>query len=264
MDKHFSEGCVLVVGGSGGVGSACVKRFAADGATVVFTYHSNLQAAEALQAELGERVSFVKLANQDAAAVTSLMDELSAKHGGINTLVNAAGFNIPQKFIADITPELWRKVMDEDVNGFFNLVSASLPYLRQSQGSYVFISSAGLFKYPPGDVLSVAPKATIEHTIKGIAKEEGVHGVRANSIALGVIDAGIFHRLLNEENSFFDDYRPLPASGRWLPLVIRQNNRCFPSPIAWPHSCVQNLPDYWQHGLEQYAHLRKDLEFCSL
>ena len=205
MDKHFSEGCVLVVGGSGGVGSACVKRFAADGATVVFTYHSNLQAAEALQAELGERVSFVQLANQDAAAVTLLMDELSAKHGGINTLVNAAGFNIPQKFIADITPELWRKVMDEDVNGFFNLVSASLPYLRQSQGSYVFISSAGLFKYPPGDVLSVAPKATIEHTIKGIAKEEGVHGVRANSIALGVIDAGIFHRLLNEENSFFDD-----------------------------------------------------------
>ena len=60
MDKHFSKGCVLVVGGSGGVGSACVKRFAADGATVVFTYHSNLQAAEALQAELGERVSFIK------------------------------------------------------------------------------------------------------------------------------------------------------------------------------------------------------------
>ena len=36
----------------------------------------------------------------------------------------------------------------------------------------VFISSAGLFRYPPGDVLSVAPKATIEHLIKGIAKEE--------------------------------------------------------------------------------------------
>ena len=54
----------------------------------------------------------------------------------------------------------------------------------------------------PGDALSVAPKATIEHLIKGIAKEEGVNGVRANSIALGVIDAGIFHRLLNEENTF--------------------------------------------------------------
>ena len=41
-----------------------------------------------------------------------------------------------------------------------------------SKGSIVFISSAGLFRYPPGDALSVAPKATIEHLIKGIAKEE--------------------------------------------------------------------------------------------
>ena len=44
----------------------------------------------------------------------------------------------------------------------------------------VFISSAGLFKYPP-NVLSVAPKATVEQLIKGIAKEEGANGVRANS-----------------------------------------------------------------------------------
>ena len=99
------------------------------------------------------------------------MDSLSEQYGGINTLINAAGFNIPQKFISEITPDLWRKVINEDVNGFFNVVSASLPHMRATKGNYVFISSAGLFKYPPGDVLSVAPKATIEHTIKGIIKK---------------------------------------------------------------------------------------------
>ena len=125
--------------------------------------------------------------------------------GSINTLVNAAGFNIPQKFISEIDIELWREVIDADINGFFNLVKFGLPYLRESQGSIVFISSAGLFKYPPGDILSVAPKATIEHVLKGIAKEEGKNGVRANSIALGVIDTGIFHRLREENNTFFDE-----------------------------------------------------------
>jgi len=45
-------------------------------------------------------------------------------------------------------------------------------------------------------------KATIEHVLKGIAKEEGKNGVRANSIALGVIDTGIFHRLREENNTF--------------------------------------------------------------
>ena len=205
MDKQFKKGCVFIIGGSGGIGRACVQRFAEAGAKTVFTYHQNIQAAQEIKKDLGDSVDFVQLSNQNESQVHEVISEIASNQGGINTIINAAGFNIPQKYISEITPELWRKVIDEDVNGFFNIVSSSLPFVRESKGSYVFISSAGLFKYPPGDVLSVAPKATIEHTIKGIAKEEGVHGVRANSIALGVIDTGIFHRLLNEENTFFDE-----------------------------------------------------------
>jgi NAD(P)-dependent dehydrogenase (short-subunit alcohol dehydrogenase family) len=205
MDKQFKKGCVFIIGGSGGIGRACVRRFAEAGAKIVFTYHQNIKAAQEIKKVLGDSVDFVQLSNQNESQVHEVISEIASKQGGINTIINAAGFNIPQKYISEITPELWRKVIDEDVNGFFNIVSSSLPFIRESKGSYVFISSAGLFKYPPGDVLSVAPKATIEHTIKGIAKEEGVHGVRANSIALGVIDTGIFHRLLNEENTFFDE-----------------------------------------------------------
>jgi NAD(P)-dependent dehydrogenase (short-subunit alcohol dehydrogenase family) len=205
MDKQFKKGCVFIIGGSGGIGRACVQRFAEAGAKIVFTYHQNIQAAQEIKKDLGDSVDFVQLSNQNESQVHEVISEIASNQGGINTIINAAGFNIPQKYISEITPELWRKVIDEDVNGFFNIVSSSLPFIRESKGSYVFISSAGLFKYPPGDVLSVAPKATIEHTIKGIAKEEGMHGVRANSIALGVIDTGIFHRLLNEENTFFDE-----------------------------------------------------------
>ena len=205
IDSNFQNGCVLIVGGSGGIGSLCAKQFADEGAKVAITYFKNEKAANDVASGINSNVEVYQLDNKDPVSVQSAMDDIAKKYGGINTIVNAAGFDIPQKFITDIDIDLWKSVMDADINGFFNLIKSGLPYLRESKGSIVFISSAGLFKYPPGDVLSVAPKATIEHVLKGIAKEDGKNGVRANSIALGVIDTGIFHRLREENNTFFDD-----------------------------------------------------------
>jgi NAD(P)-dependent dehydrogenase (short-subunit alcohol dehydrogenase family) len=70
------------------------------------------------------------------------------------------------------------------------------PPCESGAGSFVYISSAGLKRFPAGDVLSVAPKGAIEALLRGIAKEEGRFGIRANSVALGVIDAGMFPRLV--------------------------------------------------------------------
>ena len=205
MDKNFENGCVLIVGGSGGIGSLCAKEFANSGAKVAITYFKNEQAAIDLVNDINADVKIYQLDNSDSKSVEETFAKVVKDHGRINTLVNAAGFDIPQKFIEEIDIDLWKGVIDADINGFFNLIKSGLPYLRESKGSIVFISSAGLFKYPPGDILSVAPKATIEHVLKGIAKEEGANGVRANSIALGIIETGIFHRLREEENTFFDD-----------------------------------------------------------
>jgi NAD(P)-dependent dehydrogenase (short-subunit alcohol dehydrogenase family) len=204
-DSNFKKGCVLIVGGSGGIGSLCAKEFANSGAKLAITYYKNEQAAIDIANEINADVKIYQLDNSNSKSVDSTFKNVIKDHGSINTLVNAAGFDIPQKFIGEIDVDLWKGVIDADINGFFNLIKFGLPYLRKSAGSIVFISSAGLFKYPPGDILSVAPKATIEHVLKGIAKEEGVNGVRANSIALGIIETGIFHRLREEENTFFDD-----------------------------------------------------------
>ena len=204
-DLNFKKGCVLIVGGSGGIGSLCAKEFANSGAKVAITYFKNEQAAVDITNEIDADVKIYQLDNSNSKSVDSTFKKVIKDHGSINTLVNAAGFDIPQKFIGEIDIDLWKGVIDADINGFFNLIKSGLPYLRQSKGSIVFISSAGLFKYPPGDILSVAPKATIEHVLKGIAKEEGANGIRANSIALGIIETGIFHRLREEENTFFDD-----------------------------------------------------------
>ena len=205
IDSNFKNGCVLIVGGSGGIGSLCAKEFANSGAKVAITYYKNEKAAIDTVIDIGSDVQIYQLDNSNSKSVEDTFKKVVKDHGAINTLVNAAGFDIPQKFIGEIDIDLWKGVIDADINGFFNLIKSGLPYLRESKGSIVFISSAGLFKYPPGDILSVAPKATIEHVLKGIAKEEGANGVRANSIALGIIETGIFHRLREQENTFFDD-----------------------------------------------------------
>ncbi len=115
---------------------------------------------------------------------------------GLQTLVFAAGADIAQPYISKTDPKDLRSAVDIELHGFFQLAQKALPELRKhEQSSIVVLSSAGLKRFPPGDILSVAPKAAIEAVVRGIAREEGKHGVRANAVAVGVVEAGIFERI---------------------------------------------------------------------
>lgn len=197
--ENFPQGVALVIGGSGGMGRAVCERLAEAGSDVALTYQNNAaRAAEAAAAveALGRTALAVQLSLEDEAGMRAAVDALAARQR-IHTVVVASGTDIAQPKIRDMTTAQWRQVMDADLNGFFNLVHATLPHLKAGGGgSYVHISSAGLHRWPEGDVLSVAPKAAIESLIQGLAKEEGRYGIRANSVALGVIESGIFLRRL--------------------------------------------------------------------
>ena len=195
----FPAGGALVVGGSGGIGSAIARGFAAAGVPVAITYRHHEDAAVAVAEEIRAggglcSVHPIELGNLDS--VNACLDELVEEHGAVHTIAHAAGTHIDQPYISQLTPEQWRNTMDWDVNGFFHVAHAALPHLRKSQGSIVFVSSAGLKRFPPGDVLSVAPKGAIEALMRGIAREEGRNGVRANIVAVGVVDAGMFPKLV--------------------------------------------------------------------
>jgi 3-oxoacyl-[acyl-carrier protein] reductase len=98
-----------------------------------------------------------------------------------------------------MTREQWRTVIDQDLNGFYNVLRATLPKLKAwGGGSYVHLGSGGHLRWPEGDVMSVAPKAAIEALITGVAREEGKHLIRANTVLLGVIEAGMFLELTKQ------------------------------------------------------------------
>jgi len=207
MHDFYPNGFALVIGGSGGVGTAICRELVANNIPVLLTYNSNQNRAEQIVSELGGSQSCVsceRVTLQDLATLRSAVDRGLAQYGRLHSVFIATGYDIPQSPISEVTPELWQRVMRSDAEGAFNAIHATLPHLREGGGgSYVHVSSAGLLKYPPLDILSVAPKAAVEELIKGVAKEEGKHNIRANSIAIGVIETGIFLRL--KEQGVFDE-----------------------------------------------------------
>jgi NAD(P)-dependent dehydrogenase (short-subunit alcohol dehydrogenase family) len=197
----FSTGCAIVIGGSGGIGKG-IATLLAQHTPVVVTYRNNADAAKALQLALakdGRTVEVLQCDTTDIATIDVCFKAAHERFGDIHTVVNAAGSDIRMRFIGDLPIDEWTQVMAADANGFFHLLHHALPYLRKSRGSIVQISSIGLSRWPKKDVLSVAPKAAIEALMQGVAREEGRYGVRAKSVQLGVIDAGIFHRLKGKD-----------------------------------------------------------------
>jgi len=201
--SDFGGGVALVIGGSGGIGSAICRKLAAAGSDVALSYRSNADAADAVANDVRalDRGAFpYQLGLDDDAAVTRVVDTAAAEHGPLHTVVYAAGPSFPMRFVSEVNAREWAAVMQADATGFFNLVHAALPHLRAADaGSLVAVTTVGLERFPARDILSVAPKAAVDALVRGIAAEEGRYGVRANSVALGVIDAGMFHRLEHGE-----------------------------------------------------------------
>ena len=201
-ESLFPAGAALVIGGSGGVGRAVCREFARAGTDVAITYNKKRDVAEQLAAELrkmGRKASTHQLTIGDAARVEAVVGEAAQAHGRLHTIVVGAGTIATQVLLADMTPELWQTVVEQDMNGFFNVMRATLPRLKSwGGGSYVHLGSAGHLSWPERDGISVAPKAAIEALITGIAVEEGRHNIRANTVLLGVIEAGMFLELTKQ------------------------------------------------------------------
>ncbi len=201
-EKNFPDGAVLVVGGSGGVGQAVCLEFARAGTDVALTYHKKKDVAERVASQiqaLGRKATIHQLTLADADQVDAVVDNAAKSHGRLHTVLVGAATLTTQVLISEMTREQWQTVVNHDLNGFYNVVRVTLPRLKAwGGGSYSHLGSAGHLAWPDRDVMSVAPKAAIEALITGIAKEEGRHKIRANTVLLGVIEAGMFLELTRQ------------------------------------------------------------------
>ncbi len=213
------KGRALVIGGSGGVGAEICRVLARDGCDVSLTYFKNRDKAEAA-AELvrseGRNASVHGINIEEPEPVRRLIEDVAAA-GAIHTVVYAAGPLVPLLHLSKVEPELMKKHLLQDTFGFFNVVHYAIPHLRQMRGSIVAVQSSAQFRYASADGLSVVPKSGVNAIMKAVAKEEGRYGVRANGVALGIIDAGQHPELMKQG---FIDEKYLAAATANVPLKL--------------------------------------------
>jgi 3-oxoacyl-[acyl-carrier protein] reductase len=192
----------LVTGGSRGIGGAIVRRFAAEGAQVAFTYLSSPEKAAAIVEELGATGASVRAYCSDAAdfaAAEALVEAVVADFGRIDILVNNAGIT-RDNLMLRMGEDQWDEVIRVDLKSVFNLTKHALkPMLRTKAGSIINISSVvGVFGNA-GQANYAAAKAGIFGFTKSVAKEVGSRNIRCNAIAPGFIETDMTH-VLDEKN----------------------------------------------------------------
>ncbi|WP_152224332.1 SDR family NAD(P)-dependent oxidoreductase [Pseudomonas sp. SCB32] len=218
----FPEGATLIFGGSGGIGQGVALEFARAGVPVAVGYRSKAEVAERVAGQIreeGVNASTHPVDVTDPAQIKATLDAAIAAHGRVHTIVWAAGPFVNQLHISEMGPDDWKRAIDVEVMGFFNAAKAALPHLRAAGGgSFVTLGSAGHLRWPDRDGLSVAPKAANESLIKGLAREEGRYNIRANSVLVGVIEAGMFPQLLEQgqfDQKWIDETLQMLALKRW-------------------------------------------------
>jgi NAD(P)-dependent dehydrogenase (short-subunit alcohol dehydrogenase family) len=183
-----SRPVALVTGSSSGIGAEVARRLAADGHAVVVTSRSSVGAGEAVAAEVGG--SYLQADLADEAQAERLVQDVLARHGRLDVLVNNAGTTevIPHGDLTAATPEIWRRLYDVNVIAPFVLVTAAQEALRAAApGCVVNVSSLAGVRPTGSSIPYAASKAALNHQTVLLAKALGPD-IRFNAVAPGLID----------------------------------------------------------------------------
>lgn len=180
--KTFDDQVVLVTGGGAGIGFSAASKFADQGARVVITGRRR----EALEraAHTAPRIDYIVADAGNPSDAEETIAELMRRHGRLDVLVNNAGAGaiLP---LAEATLAQINDIFSVNVIGPSLLATAALPYLKQSGGNIVNVSST--FGHKAAEALShyAASKAALEHMTRCWSLELAHEGIRVNAVAAG-------------------------------------------------------------------------------
>lgn len=181
----------LVTGGSRGIGKGIVLALAREGAKVIFVYHSNTDAAAALEQEVAASGGVAKGIQADVAdptAAETVVATVLAEHGRLDILVNNAGV-IRDKLFVQMEPDDWNAVIGTNLNGVFAFCKAVSKQMvfKQRSGRIVNVSSIAAEHVNKGQANYAASKGALNSFTRVLAAELGGRNVLVNAVAPGFI-----------------------------------------------------------------------------
>lgn len=190
----------VVTGGSRGIGAAIVRRLADAGLGVVFGYHGDKQAADAVLKEVyeaGGRAWAVAADLADPDQPRRLFSTASGRLGRLDVLVNNAA--VPARAeLNEITVERFDRVFA--INTRAALLATQHAAERMSTGGRIINISSVSTSWPGADeMLYAASKAALEQVSRVASRALGARGITVNTIAPGTTDTAFLHENVPEE-----------------------------------------------------------------
>ena len=179
----------LVTGGGSGIGFGIASLLGRLGARVAIASRNEerLQAAaERLRAD-GVQATALPVDVRDPERVRAMVDEMTARLGRLDVLVNnaAGNFYAPSE---TLSPNAWKSVVEIDLYGTFFCSQAVMPVMRgQGGGRIVNVSMTLHYRGWPLMAHATAAKAGIDALTRTLALEWATHGIRVNAVAPGPI-----------------------------------------------------------------------------
>lgn len=180
---------VLITGASSGIGAACARRFAAEGADLVLWARRAdrlARLADDIEAQHGRHVHVAGVDVRERSAVLAAVDALAEADAVPHVLVNNAGLASGLSTVQEGDFEDWDRMIDTNVKGLLNVTRALLPaMIRLGRGHIINIgSTAGHMTYPRGNVY-----AATKHAVRALT--EGMNlDVQGTPIRISSVDPG--------------------------------------------------------------------------
>jgi 3-oxoacyl-[acyl-carrier protein] reductase len=203
----------IVTGASRGIGAAVAERLARDGFAVVVNYARDAAPAEALVRKIegaGGRALTAKADVTDPQAVRRMFEAVEAAFGGVDVLVNNAGF-MALSSIADTDDETFDRHVNTNLKGTFNTLREAATRLRKG-GRIINTSSSQVGMLYPTYGVYAATKAAVEAMTSVLAKELRGREITVNTVAPGPIATELF--LKGKPQEVIDRFAKLPPLER--------------------------------------------------